>query len=472
MFASLSFSTHQRGVFRSLSLAAAVMLWSAASVCKATDGDLDPTFAGSGLKLVVFDLGNGNIDSPRTIVVDEENHLLVGGLASSVDYDSELVLARVMPDGSEAWKRHMPANPNYPGHGQALTARSMAGPCLAGTRFNTVSLQRDGYIVCTDIDGQDIGGQPYDHITVTPGESVGWHAATSAISMPFFYTAGTIGLSDSPGRDFFIARFNLAVTLDPTFNPQSPGLLRIDMSGQADEVAAMFSAVGGVYMVGSSHVQANNVGTDYDFALAAVGDDGTVESRTINFDVSESSYDDRASGVALDSQGRILIAGTATRDPAGADRDIAMVRMLSVLQPDPEFSQPGLPFGRRLYNFSTSHPEWDESVRGMVVDSYGRIYIVGTLFYPNQPANPSDVAVLRLKADGEIDTTFGISGRVILDFNTVISAGTSREEGVGIALQVDHPVILAEFGAGIDTDFAIARLTISEPAEIFSNGFE
>ncbi len=449
-----------------------VLLGSATFSSNAADGDLDPSFDGNGLVSVNFDLGNGNTDTPTAIVVDEDNYLVVGGFASSSDFHTELVMARLTPDGIEEWARHVPANPNFPGRGLALTARSMTGPCLSGVRFNTVSFQRDGYIVCTDIDAQPNA----DNITVAPGESVGWHAATLTTSTQSFYTAGTVGTANSPDRDFVVARFNAPqVTPDLTFSPQSGGLLRIDVGefNVADDATAMSAAVGRVYVVGSTHSQGIGLETDYDFALAAVGEDATVESTRIHFDLSGSNQDDRAYGVALDAQGRILVAGTATKDQFSADRDIAVARRLSLFDPDPSFLQPGLDIGRRLYNFSAAHPEWDESVRGMVVDSYGRIYIVGTLYYPNQPENPSDIAVLRLKADGEIDTTFGSSGRLILDINTVLSGGKSREEGVAIALQDDRPVILADYElSGADTDFFIARLTTSEPAQIFANGFE
>jgi uncharacterized delta-60 repeat protein len=473
MSASLDFSAHRTAVFRSLAFAAAVSLWLAAPFCEAADGDLDSSFDQDGLQQIKFDLGNGNTDTPRTIVVDEDNHLVVGGYASSTDFHVELVMARLTPDGVEEWKQHLPASPNFPGQGLALTARSMTGPCLSGTRLNTLSGQRDAYVICTDN-----SGQPNDYdVSVASSESVGWHAATSALATPFFYAAGTIGTANSPSRDFVVARFDASaadISFDPTFGPNA-GMKRIDAGGfnVADDVTAMVAAIGGVYVVGSTHSQDEGLATDYDFAVAVVGDDGTVETKKIDFNVLGSNLDDRAYGIARDGQGRILVAGTATKDQAGDDRDIALARRLSLSDPDPSFSQSGLDLGRRLFNFSAAHPEWDESVRGMAVDSYGRIYIVGTLFYPDQPDNPNDIAVLRLKADGEIDAAFGSAGRVTLDIGTTFSSGKSREEGVAIALQDDRPVILAEYEHnGTDTDFFVARLTTSEPAEIFADGFE
>ncbi len=126
------------------------------------------------------------------------------------------------------------------------------------------------------------------------------------------------------------------------------------------------------------------------------------------------------------------------------------------------------PDGRRVYSFSTLDPTLRDEVGGIAVDAQNRVYLIGTLHVAH-PENLSDVAILRLEDNGELDPSFGIGGRAILDFST---AGSGREDvGVGVAMQSGKPVFLAQAeNAGLDTDFAVFRLRPGE--QLFADGFE
>ncbi|HVJ62545.1 MAG TPA: delta-60 repeat domain-containing protein, partial [Tahibacter sp.] len=70
-------------------------------------------------------------------------------------------------------------------------------------------------------------------------------------------------------------------------------------------------------------------------------------------------------------------------------------------------------------------------VRAMTVDSQGRIVVVGTA--PG-PGNVKDFGVVRFKADGSDDTTFGVGGRVAAGMEPVVAV--SDDQPVAVVEQV------------------------------------
>jgi|RhiMetdeSRZDD1v2_1073273.scaffolds.fasta_scaffold391355_1 uncharacterized delta-60 repeat protein len=77
----------------------------------------------------------------------------------------------------------------------------------------------------------------------------------------------------------------------------------------------------------------------------------------------------------------------------------------------------------------------EELAQDVAIQPDGKIIAVG--FAINPTNGTSDFAVIRYNPDGSLDTSFGIGGQVLTDFNN------STDEAFAIALQVDGKIVVA-----------------------------
>lgn len=101
------------------------------------------------------------------------------------------------------------------------------------------------------------------------------------------------------------------------------------------------------------------------------------------------------------SNGKIIAAGYASN---GSNYDFAAVRFNSNSKLDTTFGTSG----KTLVDFASRN----DVAFGMVVDLAGKVLVVGGAGHPdNLPAGSYRGALVRLKSDGKIDTTFGTGGK-------------------------------------------------------------
>lgn len=68
-----------------------------------------------------------------------------------------------------------------------------------------------------------------------------------------------------------------------------------------------------------------------------------------------------------------------------------------------------------LGKYDVIYPYYDD-LQDMAVDNAGNIFCTGTAYYPGTGlANPSDAYVTKLKPNGDLDTSFGNAGELLLD---------------------------------------------------------
>lgn len=137
---------------------------------------------------------------------------------------------------------------------------------------------------------------------------------------------------------------------------------------------------------------------------------------------------DEAFGIALQPDGKILAAGYAHN---GSDEDFAVVRYLPNGTPDNSFGTNGhvvVPIGNGS----------DEAM-AVLVQPDGKIVLAG---YAYSGTTNSDYAVLRLLANGTIDSSFGTNGMVMTDFSY------GPDYAFTAALQADGKILVA--GAASD----------------------
>ena len=116
----------------------------------AAPGELDPSFGdGNGLKRIHFDAGGNNADTPRSMALDPDGNIVVGGSAS-IYSGSVMAMARLTADGqpdnsfyNSGYMRTYSANSSAAGYGLVATS---TGPCLAGSSYGAFS--SNAYTAC------------------------------------------------------------------------------------------------------------------------------------------------------------------------------------------------------------------------------------------------------------------------------------------------------------------------------------
>jgi uncharacterized delta-60 repeat protein len=230
--------------------------------------------------------------------------------------------------------------------------------------------------------------------------------------------------------DFFVARYNPDGSRDETFS--GDGILTIDFGGHDDRAKALAVQPDDKIVVAGYSVELDTDDVpSRDFALARYDPDGTLDAsfsgdgqRTTNF------ADDTAHDIALQSDGKIVVGGSASGD-------IAVVRYDEDGSLDSSFSGDG----RATVGFTDAQV----GGRAIAIQPGGRIVAAG--------GTSGDFALARFDPDGSLDATFGGDGVVTTDF------GETDRYGRGVAAASDvvfeaGRLLAAGYANG---DFGLAR---------------
>jgi uncharacterized delta-60 repeat protein len=168
------------------------------------------------------------------------------------------------------------------------------------------------------------------------------------------------------------------------------------------------------------------------------------------------SSSDEAFDVVRDAQGRYLVFITSRPSIQGdsGPRNVAVVRLLADGNIDTGFGTAG----------RVQHASGMVETADADIDSQGRMLIAGTVFTSGTPASAAS-AVLRLSANGQRDPSFGSNGLSGFDFlnafeearairidssNNVVVGGHARD----VLGNLDFYVVrLRALGGGVDTTF-------------------
>lgn len=247
---------------------------------------------------------------------------------------------------------------------------------------------------------------------------------------------------NSGSSDVALIRMLPDGSLDAAFN--GTGMVTTDNGGQGDFGMALALQPDGKILVAGY----TNNGTNNDLLLLRYNGDGTLDGSfngTGMVVTALSSGDDMAAGVAVQSDGGIVVAGTTWN---GTDKDFAVVRYTSAGVLDTSFNVTGkvvTDFGGHL----------DEVVSDMVLQSSGRIVVVGTSGYGG-----TDVACYT--SAGALDTSFNSTGLVTTSNGMLVKA---------VALQSDGNIVVAgSTYNGNDNDFTLLRYTSAGTLDTTFNG--
>jgi uncharacterized delta-60 repeat protein len=283
------------------------------------DGSLDTTFgAGAGLAGVVrTTFGPGSTSRASALAIQADGKIVAAG----VTFSSSVVnhaLARYNVDGS--------LDSTFDGDGKAI-----AGFGTGSASIRAIALQTDGKIVVAG-DYYDSSGTDQLEFLLARYNTDGSLDTTFGSGGVFIGHAGWFqdsfaAIAIQPDgkllaagytriltiNDFVVARFNDDGTLDSSFGTN--GYVATDITGNDhfDEARAIaLQPDGRIVVAGQSDLLGNGA---YDFAIVRYNGDGTVDTgygtqgiATVEF----SADPDQASGIALQADGKVVVAGQAS----------------------------------------------------------------------------------------------------------------------------------------------------------------
>ena len=163
-----------------------------------------------------------------------------------------------------------------------------------------------------------------------------------------------------------------------------------------------------------------------------------------------------AYSIALQPDGKFIVAGHNTNNGGSA---FALARYNSDGSLDSSFGAAG--------KVTTVFPQGESEILAMVLQQDGKIVAAGDV---GVSANHGAMAVARYNADGTLDSGFGSSGEVTVDF------GTGIHTAYAVAIQTDGSIIIAGTALLIFPDlgssqFGLARLSPNGTLDLsFGNG--
>jgi uncharacterized delta-60 repeat protein len=265
----------------------------------AADGSLDTSFNRSGLATVAFDLGGDNRDVAESIVIDSDGRLLVAGRVARGGFAADVALARLNADGS--------LDDTFGLHGRDV------------------------------IDAFDGGANPtaYDNVVMHRG-SDGKLILSASAAATASTTSVAMRLNADGSVDFGYGQSGLASLLS---------MYPIHSTLQPD---------------GKLVIAGGRNGANTDFAIARLlqsgapdssfgGGSGDLGITYVAFDLGGNDYD-LATGVAIESDGNVVVAGFSTTPPqcsANAGAAMNVVRLLPNGQVDASFGS-GSPSARQI----------------------------------------------------------------------------------------------------------------------------
>ena len=225
--------------------------------------------------------------------------------------------------------------------------------------------------------------------------------------------------------------------LDTTFS--GDGIVTTDFSRKVDLVQGVaVQADGKVVAVG--WVTVNRA---YRFGLARYNDDGSLDTTfgtAGKVTTAFNGFQDMASAVAIQSDGKIVVAGTSDVN-GNPDYRFALARYNPDGTLDGDFGAGGKTTTALSGRYSSAH--------AIAIQPDSKIVVAG---YDEVDIDDGRIGVARYNADGSLDTSFGGDGWVNPDFGGTLDNATS------VALQTDGKIVVAgTSNVGVGQDFAVAR---------------
>jgi uncharacterized delta-60 repeat protein len=235
---------------------------------------------------------------------------------------------------------------------------------------------------------------------------------------------GKIVAAGSTNGDLFaLARYRPDGSPDPAFGG---GKVTTDFGGSDQVLAVAIQADGKIVATGLTDASGNN-----DFALARYTSDGTLDPTFSGDGKLTTDFrggNDIAYGVAIQQDGKVVAAGTASGEFA-----------LARYNPDGSLDSSFGTGGKVTTRFTG-----DDAAHAVVIQSNGKIVVVGN-------GDQGGFELARYTQHGRLDPSFGTRGKVTTDFG-------GNAPALAVAIQADGKIVTAgHIETSVIRDFALAR---------------
>lgn len=255
--------------------------------------------------------------------------------------------------------------------------------------------------------------------------------------------------ADGSDTDFGLVRLNDDGSLDTTFNGTGKVLIPVG-TGHDYGLSVMVQSDGKIVVAGVSLTS----GVGSDFSLIRLNIDGSLDTDfngTGKAIIPVGAGNDFAYSVTAQADGKIIVAGASSN---GNDNDFSLIRLNTDGSLDTGFNGSG----KAIVPVGTGH----DAAQSVVMQPDGKIVVVGV----SADSSGDDFSVVRLNADGSLDTGFNGTGTVI------IPVGSGTDRAYSVALQLDGKIVVSGTsvnGSG-DGDFSVVRLNIDGSLDTSFNG--
>jgi uncharacterized delta-60 repeat protein len=408
--------------------------------------DAPPTFEQSrdGNGRVLTDIGTNSDDGARAITIESDGRILVAGFTgvSGIGYYN-YALTRYDSNGK--------LDTSFNGTGKVVTDVDGSGPHLGGAVAGEISAwatvtQPDGKILVAGY-GQTGSIHDFAILRYNPSGSLdtSFNGTGKVVIDPggyFSNFAENLALQPDGKIIFtgsnFVMRFNADGSPDMTFNDTGKV-----MSNNANPAAsASVQSDGKIVVVGSAYTDASNS----DFAVSRYNADGSVDTSFNGTGMVVTSMAvgvDRAHGLAIQTDGRIVVAGES-----GGNFAIARYNADGSL--DTSFGGTG-----KIVADVGGSGSFDVGYN-VLVQPDGKIILAGAGY----ESGFNSIAAIRYNEDGSLDTSFGGTGMVLTNLGF-----TGGSAGVTATLQADGKLVVAGIAPEFQSqsslgNFAVVRYNI------------
>jgi len=233
---------------------------------------------------------------------------------------------------------------------------------------------------------------------------------------------------------FALARYNTDGSLDTTFGTGGIVVTLVGEIGYAEAVAIQSN--GKIVVAGGSRI-----GNIYNFALARYNTDGSLDTTfgtggIVLTPIGDSAY---ASGVAIQSDGKIVVAGSSHN---GNTSRFALARYNTNGSLDTSFGMGGI--------VVTPIGNYYQGASAVAIQADGKIVAAGAYEIVDFDAG---FALVRYNTDGSLDTSFGSGGIV-----TTAGGGSNLASFSDVAIQPDGKIVAVGYDLyGVSFKFILAR---------------
>lgn len=341
---------------------------------------------------------------------------------------------------------------------------AVLGDQIYATGITIGASDADFWVGRFSADGTYLGGTGVVFDQVQNGNDIGW--SLTAAPGDKIVVAGTVAVS-GPTTYIGVARLTSNLTLDSSFN--GTGKVVLGFSGLEFTNPRVAVAPDGSVFVGVTY--GNGGVTDRDFAVFKLDPTGTLDSNFGFFGFTSVFFDfgggrrDLLSGIALQPDGKIVLAGSAEwNDP---DYDFAVARLLADGSSDTGFG--GYGTGKTFVGWDLVSPMTDKA-DALAIGPDGRIALVGLA-----SASPIPVgAVAMFAPSGNLLYAFNSGGKQTVQwigcgggdcspFRNELTAAAFLSDG---SLFVTGIAVIQQY---VNGDLGVARLL---PNGSFDSGFK